>query len=138
MSVRLLENKSRRYSGECRRLIQKIRENIRTAASLIGKTSSWQYDPVLYLPLEIAKNKALRENRGEFESTMHISEDLRKNLKSYCEKRPTQARYTRHGKPDIGLSTDAPPNRVGSTYMYILIRPAALDRSRKRPHISTC
>ena len=46
MSVRLLENKSRRYSGECRRLIQKIRENIRTVASLIGKTSSWQYDPV--------------------------------------------------------------------------------------------
>lgn len=111
MSVRLLENKVVDIQEDCKRLIQKDRESIRTVAALIGKLVAAcpgvQYGPVFYIPLEIAKNRALRVNQGSFEGMMHIDEDVRRNLRWWCKELPTQARLIEHGSPDVVLTTDA-------------------------------
>ena len=83
---------------------------IRDLARLIGKlVSSFPrvaYGPLFYRDLEMAKTEALILKRGNYDSTMVLSDDMKTELQWWVDLETATSPIS-NGNPDIVIDTDA-------------------------------
>ena len=65
------------------------------------------YGPLFYRDLEIAKTEPLRLNRGNYDSTMVLSDDMKSELQWWVDNLKTATCPISNGNPDIVIDTDA-------------------------------
>ncbi|XP_068707436.1 uncharacterized protein [Montipora foliosa] len=84
---------------------------IRDLARLIGKlVSSFPgvaHGPLFYRDLEMAKSEALKLGRGNYDSTMVLSDDMKPELQWWVDNLETATSPFSNGNPDIVIDTDA-------------------------------
>ena len=78
---------------------------------LIGKlVSSFPgvaFGPLFYRDLEMAKTEALKVNRGGYDSTMVLSDDMKSELQWWVDNLETASSPISNGNPDIVIDTNA-------------------------------
>ena len=65
------------------------------------------YGPLFYRDLEMAKTEALKSNRGNYDSTMVLSDDMKSELQWWVDNLETATCPISNGNPDIVIDTDA-------------------------------
>ena len=84
MSVRLPASKSAKVQAACKKLLQSEHISIRDVAHVIGLLVSSlpavQYGELYYRKLEIDKSIALRQNQGDFDAPMTLSDNSKSEL----------------------------------------------------------
>ena len=89
MTIKLTDDKKSKLKQLINDLLAANVITIRSVASIVGKMVSSLpgslYGPLYYRDVELCKNKALRLNRGNYESTMLLSEDAKVELKWWSD-----------------------------------------------------
>ncbi len=89
MTIKLTDEKKSKLINLIRQVLDKNTVTIRTVASLVGKMVSslpgTLYGPLYYRDTELCKNKALKLNRGNYESNMQFSEEAKTELTWWLE-----------------------------------------------------
>ena len=65
------------------------------------------YRPLFYRDLEMAKTEALKLNRGNYDSTMVLSDDKKSELQWWVDNLKTATCPISIGNPDIVIDTDS-------------------------------
>ena len=111
MIVTLPLSKVENIVEACADLYKKFRVRIRDVAKVLGLMvstfSAVEYAPLYYRCLEKGKIDALKCCKGDYESIMFISDDMKKDLKWWIDNLQYQKRHISHGNPDIIITTDA-------------------------------
>ena len=111
MTISLTTEKKTSLIELCHRTMQSNQITIRDLARLNGKlVSSFPgvaYGPLFYRDLEMAKTEALKLNRGNYDSTMVLSDDMKSELQWWVDNLETATCPISNGNPDIVIDTDA-------------------------------
>ena len=111
MTISLTTEKKTSLIELCRKTMQSNQITIRELARLNGKlVSSFPgvaYSPLFYCDLEMAKTEALKSNRGNYDSTMVLSDDMKSELQWWVDNLETATCPISNGNPDIVIDTDA-------------------------------
>ena len=65
------------------------------------------FGPLFYRDLEMAKTEALKLNRGSYDSTMVLSDDMKSELQWWVDNLETASSPISNGNPDIVIDTNA-------------------------------
>ena len=121
MTVTLTPEKKANIKTLCQDFVQLSEAPIRTVARVIGKLVAAcpgsDYGLVFCKPLEIAKNKALGENFGNFDAIMPITSEMKACFEWWRDNVFQQFRNIDHAEPDLSVFTDASKKGWGA---YIL------------------
>ena len=111
MTVKVSQRKAEKLINVCKNLRTKSVSSIRSVASVVGKFVAChpgaEYAPLHFKTLEIEKNRALKNQRGNFDAMMIISESMKHCLCWWISHLHEQVRYLSHGNPDISVYCDA-------------------------------
>ncbi len=111
MQVTLSVDKRDRIQDMCTALYTKDTDTIRNVAKVIGSIvacfSAVELGPLHYRALEREKSEALKENMGNFDRLMCISEEMKSELKWWIDNVHQQHRCISKGAPDVTIETDA-------------------------------
>ena len=111
MTISLTTEKKTSLIELCHKTMQSNQITIRDLARLNGKlVSSFPgvaYGPLFYRDLEMAKTEALKLNRGNYDSTMVLSDDMKSELQWWVDNLETATCPISNGNPDIVIDTDA-------------------------------
>lgn len=111
MIVTLTQSRADTILEESSKVWKKGKCTIRMLARVIGlivaSFSAVEYGPLFYRSLEMDKIKALKENNGNFDAMLSISEKSKSELFWWIENVHSQKRIIDHGNSDIVITTDA-------------------------------
>ena len=111
MTVTLTPEKIRALIDYCKWALDVDSMSIRCLAKLLGKiTSSFngvQYGPLHFRVLEHLKTEALENNKYDYEKTVHLSSEARKEIVWWIKNLPTSFNRVRRPNPSIVIATDA-------------------------------
>ena len=65
------------------------------------------YGPLFYCDFEMAKTEALKPKRGNYDSTMILSDDMKSELQCWVDNLGTVTFPISNSNPDIVIDTDA-------------------------------
>ncbi len=111
MTVRLSATKAAKVKSDCQELLGSGKTTIRQVAHVIGVLVSSlpavQYGALHYRKLELGKTQALRENYGNFDAFMTLSEDAKTELLWWIDNIMCAQKVLITPSPEIILTTDA-------------------------------
>jgi len=111
MTVRVTDTKKETIRNSCLGIMHKNQAVIRSVASVIGilvaAGPGVQHANLYIKQLEIAKNQALKLNKGNYEAHMLVTESMRSCLLWWSTHIDTQSNPISRNDPDITLYTDA-------------------------------
>ncbi|MCG7878916.1 MAG: reverse transcriptase domain-containing protein, partial [Candidatus Thiodiazotropha endolucinida] len=111
MIVYLPKDKMDSIVCECQCLMSKevatIREVAHVTGLLVSTFSAVQYGPLFYREIEKQKILALKQNQGNFEAKMKVTDNMRKDLVWWIHNLHRQVRNISWGNPDKIITTDA-------------------------------
>lgn len=111
MQVYLTQEKSRKAISVCFDLYHSKCYTIQAVSRVIGYTISSflgvMYGPLYFWQLEREKTLALKCHRGNFDSTMFLSEESLTELKWWIDSIESSYNVVHHGQPELTLKTDA-------------------------------
>lgn len=111
MAVRLTAEKAQRAKQMCIKLNKCDTCTIQTAAETVGTlVSSFpgvEMGPLFYRRLEMAKAAALRDNFGNFNAIMELSNQVKEDLTWWINNVCLTQKCISHGKPDLLMWSDA-------------------------------
>ncbi|XP_072048693.1 uncharacterized protein [Amphiura filiformis] len=85
----------------------KIRQVAKVIGKLVAAMPAVQYGQLHYRQLEIEKTMALRNNRGNFNNSMKLSNEAKEELDWWINMVSSSCRSINQGKADLELETDA-------------------------------
>ena len=102
---------------DAQKIFKENEHTIRSVASLIGQFNAARYavyfGPLHTKSLEIAKNKALVQSKGEFEDMMHLSKLDKMDIQWWIEILPTTKKFVGYLPIDEVVHTDASTQGYG-------------------------
>ncbi|XP_074629610.1 uncharacterized protein LOC141887255 [Acropora palmata] len=111
MTVQLTKSRKQKLKTACLTLVNKEPCTIQSVAEVIGViVSSFpgvEHGPLHYRSLERDKSHALRENKGNFGSSMILSPSSRAELNWWISNVDTSLKLISHGEPELHIQTDA-------------------------------
>ena len=111
MTVRLSASKSTKVQKACQDLLKSKHITVRDVAHVIGLLVSSlpavQFGDLYYRRLEINKITALRQNQGDFDAVMNLSEHSKGELLWWINNITQSQRLLLTSNPDLILTTDA-------------------------------
>ena len=111
MTISLTTEKKTSLLELCHKTMQSNQITIRDLARLIGKLvfsfPGVAYGPLFYRDLEMSKTEALKLKRGNYDSTMVLSDDMKTELQWWVDNLETATSPISNGNPDIVIDTDA-------------------------------
>ena len=111
MVVTLPSEKVCKIVQECRELHKKANAKIRDVARVLGlmvsSFSAVDFAPLHYRNIEKEKILALQKSKGNFESTMIITDRMKSDLIWWIDNLPNQKRLICHDNPSLIITTDA-------------------------------
>ena len=111
MTVRVTVKKQRKILDLCVEIRSKSCVRIRELASLIGMfvsaSNGVEYGPLFFKEIEIEKNEALKQQAGNFDGFMTVTDGIKGCLTWWIENLHTQVKRISHAEPDIVMFTDA-------------------------------
>lgn len=120
MTVRLTPRKVSKIVSFCSELISKPSCTIRQLAELVGNLTATLpgvvFGPLFIKPLEIAKDQALRLNKGNFDSSMELHYSLKEVLNWWVVNLPKTRKHVLQSKPDFDLYTDSSTSGWGGVF----------------------
>ena len=141
MTVALTTEKKEKLIKMIHSLLLKDTVSIRKVATIIGKMVSSLpgslYGPLYYRTLELDKNKALKRNRGNYESPMEISQEGKMELVWWKNNLPNMNAPIQWPPITIEMCTDA-SGKIGwgATIPDILTTGGAWTREESELHIN--
>ena len=111
MKVFLTTEKTEKIILACQQLLKGKPTSIREVAQVIGLLVSAlpavQFGPLFYRSIEIDKNTALQQNKGNYEASMTLSPESISDLRWWVANLPTACKNIVTVNPDIEMETDA-------------------------------
>ena len=111
MTVKLTPEKIAKGKAACNALLIKRRFTIRELSQIIGLIVSFfpgvLWGPLNYHNLEMAKTRALRQSKGEFEALTYLDSESERELIWWINNLDKSYNPIDTSKPDIELKTDA-------------------------------
>lgn len=111
MIVTLPLDKVQTVVQECKVLYRQKKEKIQQVARVIGLMistfSAVENGPLFYRQIENEKILALKQNKGNYNAYMIISDEMKGELKWWIDNLATEKRHISHGNPDLTITTDA-------------------------------
>ena len=111
MKIFLTPEKIERLTKHCLEILNKSRPTIQEIASLVGMmTASFpavMYGPLHYRSIDIDKNDALKQSKGNFSSHMTLSSSSLEDLRWWVASLPSAFNVVRHPEYDCVIYTDA-------------------------------
>ena len=111
MTITLTDDKKVKVKANCTAMQHKHETTITELAQLVGTLVSSlpgvQFGKLHYRKLEIEKNLALREHKGNFEALISLSPSAKDDLAWWIENVDTALNPISHGNPVIEIKTDA-------------------------------
>lgn len=111
MIVYLPSDKKDVISVECTRLSKLRSTTIRDVAKVIGlmvsSFSAVEYGKLHYRHLEMGKIKALKMNKGDYDSQLCLTSAMKLDLQWWASNIHTQYRHINRGNPDLVIQTDS-------------------------------
>ena len=110
MTVRLSASKSTKVQKACKDLLKSKHISVRDVAHVIGLLVSnlraVQFGELYYMRLEINKISALRQNQGDYDAAMNLSEHSKAELLWWINNITHSQRLLITSNPDLILTTD--------------------------------
>ncbi|PFX19912.1 Pro-Pol polyprotein [Stylophora pistillata] len=117
MTVQLTDSQKEKLKNACLSLVNKENCTVQQVAEVMGLLVSGlpgvELDPLHYRSLERDKSNALRENKGNFGSSMTLSPSSRAELNWWITNANTSHKLISHGEPELLIQTDASTNGWG-------------------------
>ena len=136
MVVKLTDSKKNAICQECKALLHKSSVKIRVFARVIGliisSFSAVELGLLHYRTLEKEKTKYLKEAKGNFESTMPLSANVKNELMWWTENIYSQKRIISRGNPEATIKTDA--SLLGWGAVYDTIQTGGRWKSEEMTH----
>ena len=111
MTVRLSASKSTKVQKACQDLLKRKHITVRDVAHVIGLLVSSlpavQFGELYYRRLQINKIAALRQNQGDYDAVMNLSEHSKAELLWWINNITQSQRLLLTSNPDLILTTDA-------------------------------
>ena len=111
MQVSLTPKRMSKLKDACENLLATVSPTIREAAGVLDlMTSSFpgvMYGPLYYRYLEMDKTESLKLNKGNFDSTMTLSQQTIKDVAWWINSLPIAFNKIRHGASQCTMTTDA-------------------------------
>ena len=111
MSVSISNDKVAKLVKVAQTILDKKEVKIRLVAKLVGIMVSYspgvEYGQLFYRQIEIEKSTALKNNQGNFERYMQLSNKAKSNIKWWMNNASSSTKIIDHGNPTTVLSTDA-------------------------------
>ena len=111
MTVRLPLEKKESTLKLCLSVYKRSQITIREFSRLIGKLVATEpgveYAHLRYKPLERIKEKHLKFNNGNFDSTMIISRSCKSHIQWWIDNLEVSFKLITHGKPNREIYTDS-------------------------------
>ena len=111
MRVSISEHKANKIKALCLNLIEtktpSIREVAKVVGSLVACFPGVLYGPLYYRRIDIEKNLALKEHRGNFDKRMSLSSEAKTELLWWANNIHAAYKPINSGKPQITIETDA-------------------------------
>ena len=111
MTVKVTAKKRQKIIDLCTKIRGKNFARIREIASLIGKfvsaSNGVEYGPLFFKEIEIEKNIALKQQAGNFDGVMKVTDGIKICLTWWIDNLHTQVKKIEHREPDIVMFTDA-------------------------------
>lgn len=120
MTVTLTDERKENILYECKKLHKKSEASIRNVASVIGlivsSFSAIEFGPLHYRSLERNKIDALKCSRGNFDSLMYISDQMKDDLSWWINNAHFSCRQICHGPIQFVVYSDASLLGWGATF----------------------
>ena len=111
MTVSLTPSKAMKVKSKAVELLHNQSPTIRTVSEMIGlmvvSFPGVMYGPLYYRQLEIEKVVALKQNQGNFEASMILSDNARSDLHWWIENITDTSNTTAHGNCQVTVYSDA-------------------------------
>ena len=111
MTVQLTDSRKEKLKNACLNLVNREKCTVQNVAEVIGLIVSSlpgvEHGPLHYRSLERDKSNALRENKGNFGSSMTLSPSSRAELNWWITNVDTSHKLISHGEPELLIQTDA-------------------------------
>ncbi|KAK3106325.1 hypothetical protein FSP39_017740 [Pinctada imbricata] len=111
MIVKLLPEKKQELKQECLNFMKKREATIRQLAQLIGKMVAAgpgvTYASLYFKPLEIEKDRLLKEHKGNFDSKFVVTKDIREMLNWWINNIEDSFKHVCCREPDVILQSDS-------------------------------
>lgn len=111
MTVQLTDSRKEKLKNACLTLVNREKCTVQNVAEVIGLIVSSlpgvEHGPLHYRSLERDKSNALRENKGNFGSSMTLSPSSRAELNWWITNVDTSHKLISHGEPELLIQTDA-------------------------------
>ena len=111
MTIMLTHERKQKLLNTCACLLEKTEEEIRTVAScivlMVASFVAVPLGPLYYRVLEEDKNRALSENKGNWERKMLVSEESKNELRRWVENTEEQSAPIYRPNPTIMMKTDS-------------------------------
>lgn len=111
MTVQLTDSRKEKLKNACLNLVNKENCTVQQVAEVIGLLVSSlpgvELGPLHYRSLERDKSNALRENKGNFGSSMTLSPSSRAELNWWITNVDTSNKLISHSEPELLIQTDA-------------------------------
>lgn len=119
MAVSLPQDKVDIVKELCADLSEKSEDTIRNVAKVIGNIVACfpavQVGQLHYRNIELAKDEALRHNKGNFDAVMQITEMMQEDLNWWVENIELQNKPILERSPEISINSDASTEGWGGT-----------------------
>lgn len=123
MTVSLTPSKAMKVKSKVVELLHNQSPTIRTVSEVIGlMVASFpgvMYGPLYYRQLEIEKVAALKQNQGNFEASMILSDMARSDLRWWIENITDTSNTAAHGNCQVVVYTDASLTGWGGVFNSI-------------------
>ena len=120
MTISLTEEKATAIAEHCKALVDLDRVKIHAVAQVVGKIISSlpgvMYGALYHRNIELDKTRALRQNAGNFDAYMTLSDGAKKELNWWVRNAQESYNLISHGSPDTVLTTDASLTGWGAVF----------------------
>lgn len=120
MTVSLTREKSEKIKSMCSEILTKLYVSLRELSELIGKLVASEpgvmYAPLFYKRLEIAKNKALKHSKGDYDHVIQLDQDSLEDISWWQYNIVGSFKPVSFGKPTIVLHSDASKTGWGGVF----------------------
>ncbi|XP_028415419.1 uncharacterized protein LOC114538441 [Dendronephthya gigantea] len=120
MTIFLTEEKATALAEHCKALVDLSRLKIREVAQVVGKIISSlpgvMYGALYHRNIELDKTQALKQNAGNFDAYMTLSDSAKKELNWWAENVQESYNLISHGHPDKVITTDASLTGWGAVF----------------------
>ena len=141
MTVSLTEEKIKKFIDHAEKILNSEVQVIRTVASLIGQMNAARYavryGPLHTKSLEIAKNNALVQSKGDFEKEMRLSRLDKMDIKWWVDNLPISKKFVGYLPIDEVIHTDASTDGWGMWHEKSATKTGGRwSESEKQSHIN--